>query len=104
MLALVGATLTVFDLVLAAFRPARIADLGADTANVLQEPRIATHEGRSAPANRRTVPIQPNTFGHFFDVLLVQTRICTVLALLRAADTGLDTRLMFLMAHHDLWG
>jgi hypothetical protein len=63
-LARLGATLTVFHFVLPAFGPARLAHLGAEVAEFVDEPGTAAHPSCGTKTNLRTIAIKANTFGH----------------------------------------
>lgn len=94
-----GAPLTVVHLVPGTFFPARVANFGADPADLLGELRSATHERRRLPADRRAIPVEPNAFGHHLDVRFLQTSACAMFAFLSAGHALLNTRLMLLVCH-----
>jgi len=92
----------VIDFVLAALGSARVAYVGAHSANVLHEPGIAAHEAGGRPADLGAVVVEPNALGHFGNVLFPKAGIRTVLALLSTVDASVDTILMFFVGHLDL--
>jgi hypothetical protein len=94
MLAMVG-------VVFLALGRANVADLGAQSADVWDELRPATHERRSCPAQGGAVPIAPNALDHLLDILFTQTSIRTVFTRLSATDTGFDTGFIILVTHNN---
>jgi hypothetical protein len=85
--------------VLSALGAARIADVGTQRADRLGEIGAAAHIGGRRPANFGAIIIEPNALGHLFYIAFRQARVGTMLALLGAADAGLDTRLVFVVCH-----
>ena len=92
------------DPVFAAFSTTGFAELCAEAAQFLREPRPAAHEGRSAPANFGAISIEANAFGHHGHVALTQAGGRAVFAGFGTTDAGVDTTLEFLMAHRFLRG
>jgi hypothetical protein len=99
-----GATLAMVGLMLAAFCPARLTNLGAHAANILHKVRPAAHKRRCRPADFSAVLVQPNTFGHFRHVPLAEAGVGAVLAFLGAANARLNARLVFVVRHEILLG
>jgi hypothetical protein len=62
--ALGGAATAVLDVVLLALVGAMLADVGTDPANVLDELRPATNQGRQGPAKLRAILVEPNAVDH----------------------------------------
>lgn len=94
-----SAALTVIGSMLAAFLTAGIADFRAHGANVLGKARSATHEGRRQPADRCTILVEANTFGHLLDVLFAETRLATVFAHLGTPYACCDAGLILYVWH-----
>lgn len=88
------AAFAMFAVVLVAFRRARVADFGAEPADLCVELRAAAHEGGSQPAQICAVDAESGAFGY-----LAEAFVATVLAFLRATHAGFDTGLVFLMCH-----
>jgi hypothetical protein len=95
MLARVGATLAMIELVLATFLGARAADVGANAADFFREVRSTGHEGRRRVTNLRAITIKRDATGHHFDIVLLQTGAGAMFGLGGAVVAGFDTRLIF---------
>jgi hypothetical protein len=94
-----GTFLAVVGFVLFAFVAAGFTNLCAEPTDILGESRVTTQPCRRVPTDLGAIPVQPDTFGHFGDVLLAQTGIRAMLALLGALDTGFDAGLILLVGH-----
>jgi hypothetical protein len=98
-LAFVGALLAVFDFMLAALSPAGFADIRAQAADIVCEPRSAAHKTGSRPAALRAILVEPNALGHHCDVVFAQTGVVTMFTFLSATDAGFDAGLILLVGH-----
>jgi hypothetical protein len=85
--------------VLPTFSAARIANLCAQLAKVVDEPRAATHESGGRPADDSAVLVETNALRHVTHVPLAQACFGAVLALLGTANARLDARLMLFVGH-----
>jgi hypothetical protein len=92
----VRARLAVIVLVLTALVGAGLANVRADSANLVREARIPTHESGCRPANRRAIMVQVDATGHVGDVLFTQAGCFTTFAGLGATDASLDAGLVFI--------
>ena len=97
--AFVGAALTMVHIVLATFGTTSLTYISADTTYLLGGLRTAAHKGSCGPADFGTVFVEPNALGHHLHILLLETGVAAMLALLSTTDTGVDARLKFLMRH-----
>jgi hypothetical protein len=75
-----SASLTVIILVLTAFGCTGVANVGAETANLMDKLRTTAHKCSGAPTDFCAVFIQPDTLNHHFHIALIQTRVRAVLA------------------------
>ena len=96
MLARFGAGAAMLRVMPPTFFRAGVADIGADAANLVNEPRAAAHEGRATPALAGAIEAQPSAIGHVRHAGALDR---AMLALLRATHARLDTGLMFQMCH-----
>ena len=99
LIASLGTTLAVVSIMLSAFGPTCFAHIGAKSTNFLGELRTAAHESGRRPADVCTIFVEPNALGHHLHILLLETGVAAMLALLSTTDTGVDARLKFLMRH-----
>jgi len=95
----VGTALAVLSLVPPTFLSARVTDIGAEAADVVDETRIARHVGCCHEADGRTVSIQSNTIGHGGHIVLVETDIRAMLAFLSTFEAGADAGFVLLVCH-----
>lgn len=78
---------------------ARIADDGAELAELHGETAVAAHQSGGEAADVGAVAVEADALGHHSHVLLRQTGIRTMLAGLRAGIARLDTVEMVFVAH-----
>jgi len=95
----VRTALKMVHLEFAALRPASLTNVRTDSTDFLHESRIATHVAGRRPTNFGTILVKANAFGHSLNVALAEAGFRTMLALLRALNTGVDAALMFFVAH-----
>jgi hypothetical protein len=98
-LALVSAALTMIDVMFAALVAARLANVGANAADLVHESRTAVHERGRRPAKLRAIPVQPNAFGHFFHIHFAQASVRAVFTFLGTFHAGFDAGSIFLVGH-----
>jgi hypothetical protein len=98
-LALVGAALTVINIMPSALSATSLADIGAYATKFLHELRAAAHEACRGPAHRRAVFVEPNALGHHGDIAFTQASLGAVLAFLGAANASIDARLVLFVGH-----
>ena len=94
-----SATLAVVVFVLGTLGPAGVAERGAQPAEVSVELGTPAHERGREPAERRAIPVQTDALRHHLHVGFAQAGGRAVFALLRAADTGFNARLMLTVCH-----
>jgi hypothetical protein len=89
-----GAALAVVIVVLSAFLGTSIANVSADTANLFDEPRAATHKSDAQTTHFRTIKTDPRAIRH-----TTETLVRTMVAFLGTLATRRDAGLMMLMRH-----
>lgn len=77
----------------------QVANRRAQTAQVVGGAGAAAHEGGRLQAVGRAVAIEANAFGHHLHVGFALAGIGTMFTFLRTAQTGVDARLVLLVAH-----
>ena len=86
-------------LVLFALHRASLTNLRANTTELGGKGRTPTHEGGRRPAHLGAVVIEGNALGQHGQLRFLQAGARTVLAGLRAAHTGFNTRTVGLISH-----
>jgi uncharacterized MnhB-related membrane protein len=102
MLAFIGTPLTVVNFVFAAFSTARFTNVRTEGAELMNKLRAATHKGGSRKARFSTVSIETDALCHLGNVAFTEASVGTVLTLLCASQTGINTGLVFLVGHVNL--
>ncbi|WP_460843411.1 hypothetical protein [Noviherbaspirillum agri] len=85
-----------------AFLTARIAYVGASSADYARQFTAAGHIACRQTTDLCAIDIQLDAASHVLDILLAQTGYGTVIARRRAGITFVDAGLILLMSHNDL--